>query len=218
MWAGQRRTPRVTRYSRGTQMPSSVVEGDKIASQLGAARLVEVTGERLGRSIAHREGVPRRLAAWLAIERGSLFEVEVEGAAEQLADTFRFAPFERRGRRRTWGRRHIRLHHQEHLEKIAVGEPRSERHASALTGHSRDFGGRRLGAAREHHAAGGDDGVELAVGEGQFFRVANAIFNIKAFGLGALTRSGDQIRCDIGPDHFSTSSRDQTRGPARTRS
>src|SRR5882724_5382033 len=58
----------------------AVVEGDEVAAQLGATSFVEIAGEGLGRSVAHRECVPRRLAARLAVKRGSSFEAQVERA------------------------------------------------------------------------------------------------------------------------------------------
>ena len=206
----------LARYADAEFGREAVVEGNEVAPQLGAAALVEARRQRLGRTVAGRERVPCRLAARLAVERGSSLEAQIEGVAEQLANALRLAPFERRGRRRIGRRRHVRLHHHEHLEKIAVGKPRRQRHASALARHASDLGRGRLRTACEHDAAGGDDRIEFPVGERKVLGVADVVLDIEALHLRPLARGCDQIARDVGADDFGAARCHRARGPARS--
>ena len=66
----------------------------------------------------------------------------------------------RRGARRR--RRHVALHHLEHPGEVAVREPGRQRNPAARAAHARELARGGFGAAGEHDAAGGDDGVERA--------------------------------------------------------
>src|SRR5262249_1518785 len=96
----------------------------------------------------------------------------------------------------------------------AVGEPGGHRHASTLADDARHLGGSRFRTAREHDAAGRDDGVELSVGERQLLSVAGAIVDAETFGLGPLTRGRNQVGSDVGADPRGSTPRDRPRGPA----
>src|SRR5947207_10602980 len=144
----------LTRHADAEFGREAVVECDEVAPQIRVAALVKVRGERLGRTIARRKRIPCGFAARLTVERGPPLETQIEGVAEQLADPFRLAPLEWRRWCRIGRRRHIWLHHQEHLEKIAVGKPGGERNASTLARHTCDLGGGCFRSAGKHDAAG----------------------------------------------------------------
>ena len=67
------------------------------------------------------EGVPGVLAVWLAVHRGAALEAQFELRTEQLGNAVCFAPLEGRRRRGLRRRGHVALHHEEHLENVAVG-------------------------------------------------------------------------------------------------
>src|SRR4051794_9768444 len=111
------------------------MERHEVAPKICAAVLVEASRQSLGRPVAVYEHLPRRLPVAVVIDAGTLLELEVERAPEQLSDPFRLAPVEWRGRRGGCWRWHVGPHHLKHFEHVAVGRPGEEAQAAAPVAH-----------------------------------------------------------------------------------
>src|SRR5688500_13728119 len=148
---------------------------DEVRAQRLTPRGVEAVGERLGRPVAGRERFPRRLGAGLAVIRHRPLELQFEVLTEELPNAIDVAPLEGGWPRRRRWYRHVRLHHLEHLEQVAIRGPGRERDTAAGPNHARQLLRRRFRTAGEHHTARRYDRVTSRIVERRIFGAARQV-------------------------------------------